>query len=127
MGCGCVYEQNGMDPSDLEEKHPDIYKNGATEAMYEKFDAVVEAAGGRLPWTGEWPGAVECREYDLWCRWVEIPEGHVCASGTACLGLHGWVVCDKSHPGAREDLNRLAMSCDWDPKARRYVRRRGAR
>jgi hypothetical protein len=111
ISCGCVYRLNGLDEFDLEEEHPDIFNNGATEAMYEKFDAAVAAVGGRLSWAGEWPGAPECREYDFWSYWG--PD----------YGKTGWISCSKDHPGAREDFNRLSMSCDWDPKARRYTLR----
>jgi len=111
IGCECVYEVNGLDTDDLEEAHPEIYENGPTEAMYEKFDAAIVALGGRLPWTGEWPGDAECRELGFWCYWG--PD----------YGERGWVRCDKDHVGARADLTRLMMECDWDPKARRYVLR----
>ena len=93
MCCDCVYELNGMDVGNLEDEHPEIYETGATEEMYSKLDAAIEKAGGRLPWTGEWPGAAECREYGFWCYWG--PD----------YGRSGWVPCDKDHAGARADLN----------------------
>jgi len=95
--------------------------------MYPALDAEVEKYGGRrLLWTGEFPGCKECREFNLWCRWVEIPTGHVCSQtnwARTCQGVHGRVICDKSHPDAREDLNRLAEITKWDKKKRRYVKR----
>jgi hypothetical protein len=121
MCCPCIYTVNGMKYETLEEDHPAIFKEGATEDMYPALDALVEKYGGRLPWTGEFPGCMECREFDLWCRWVEAPENHVC--GQRCQVKHGWVICDKSHPDAREDLNRLGDVARWDKTKRRFVRR----
>jgi hypothetical protein len=54
----CVYELNGMPMATLEEEHPEIYGGGPTAEMYEVYDAIVEKAGGRLPWTGLWPGSM---------------------------------------------------------------------
>lgn len=69
----------------------------------------------RLPWTGEWPGAADCREYGFWCRWedgkAEFPH---------LLGK-GWTPCSATDPGAREHLGRLHEECRWDPKRRRFV------
>jgi len=60
ISCHCVYTVNGMDSSTLEEKHPDIYNNGATDAMWEKYDAEVKKYGGPDAWTGIWPGVEQC-------------------------------------------------------------------
>lgn len=126
MCCECIYTANGME--NLEEEHPDIFENGPTDDMYPALDALVEKQGGRLRWTGEFPGCMECREFDLWCRWVEVPMGHVCPRPSRpyrneCEGVHGWVVCDKHHPGARENLNRLMEIARWDKDKRRFVLR----
>lgn len=48
-------------------------------------------------WTGWWPGTVEAIQLDLWCYWG--PD----------FGQHGWVKCSSDHPGARPDLNELAI------------------
>lgn len=64
-----------------------------------------------IPWSGEWPGKDECREYGFWCRWDSRSRGMV---GT-------WVDCNKDHPDAREDLNRLNTDCEWDRKQRKFV------
>ena len=51
-------------------------------------------------WTGEWPGDVECRELGFWC--VERRDDPHPIGGC-------WWPCTKDYPGAREDLNRLAV------------------
>jgi len=119
--CECIYTVNGME--NLEEEHPEIFKNGPTDDMFPALDALVAKYGGKLPWTGEFPGCMECREFGLWCRWVDIPEGHVCARRSHCEGVHGWVVCDKHHPNARENLNRLMDVAEWKREQRRFVLR----
>lgn len=58
-----------------------------------------------LPWTGEWPGKAECREFGWYCRWER----------------NSWVRCGKDEHGASEDLNRLAIEAKWDKEQRRYV------
>lgn len=50
-------------------------------------------------WTGEWPGVSECRERGFYC--VERHDARHPIGG--CF----WP-CTKNHPGAIEDLNRLA-------------------
>ncbi len=60
----------------------------------------------RLPWTGEWPGKAECREYDLWSKWVD--------GG-------GWVKCTATDPDAGEDLNALYYY-RWDAMLRKRVK-----
>ena len=60
ISCGCIYEVNGIDPGTLAETHPDVYKDGPTEAMYAVWDA--EWASRRMPWAGQWP-------WDALARW----------------------------------------------------------
>ena len=119
IACGCVYELNGIDRDDMERTHPEIYKNGPTDAM----DAVLEAEenkyGGRLPWTGEWPGDAEAREFGLFVRWADPRTGKLCefpkAPGT-------WVKCGKDDPGAGPDFTALFTTCRWDKVQRRWVK-----
>ena len=59
----------------------------------------------RLPWTGEWPGVSECREFGWYARLVEG---------------RGWVRCEKNDEGASEDLNRLYVEAEWNPKLGRF-------
>jgi hypothetical protein len=56
-------------------------------------------------WAGEYPGVVECRRRG----WYSYLPG----------GGTGWHRCSKDHPGASEDLNRLAL-CPWDPKTKTW-------
>jgi hypothetical protein len=44
-------------------------------------------------WTGEWPGARQCRALGWWAVWTD----------------RGWRPCAPDTPGAREDVNRLAF------------------
>lgn len=60
----------------------------------------------RLPWTGEWPGVAECREFGWYAKMV--------------LGK-GWVPCDEKEPGATEDLNRLRTDAIWSEKDQRFI------
>jgi hypothetical protein len=62
----------------------------------------------RLPWSGEWPGAAECREFGWFSKLT--PD-------------RGWIECDASDPNASPDLNRLGRDTDWDPDLRRFVKR----
>src|SRR3954468_14005177 len=62
-------------------------------------DCHPEVIAVRLPWSGEWPGLAECREFGWYAR--PVPEG--------------WVACEREHPGSQEDLNRLHLEAEWDP------------
>jgi hypothetical protein len=60
----------------------------------------------RMPWSGEYPGLTECREYGLWSvgpPWKSVPAGT---------------------PDAREDLNRLMSTCFWSAQKQKWVRNR---
>ncbi len=101
IGCHCVYEVNNTNVDDYGDDSP-------TDAMYNVFDAEVEKTGGRLPWTGLYPGVAECAEYGWYSKWSEAK---------------GWERCDKDDPEGSEDLNRLgAWSCTWSRELRRFVR-----
>jgi len=60
----------------------------------------------RQPWTGEWPGKFECREFGWYAKFVEG---------------QGWVSCGKNEDGASEDLNRLYCDAVWVAKLGRFV------
>jgi hypothetical protein len=91
-----------MDMSTLEETHPEIYNGGPTDEMNVKWDQ--EWGHRRLPWTGEFPGKSECREYGFWCIWGPP-----------------WIPVPAGTPGASENLNRLSQECDWDVEKQRWV------
>jgi hypothetical protein len=103
IGCPCIYEVNGMDPATLEGDHPEVYKNGPTKAMHYIWDSTWGKR--RMPWTGLWPGVMECREYGMYSR----------------MTPHGWKPCSKEEPLAREDLNDLAWLGEWDQAKQRFV------
>lgn len=107
--CKCVYELSLINYLTMEERHPDIWANGPTDEMLEKLEAAVQANGGPLLWTGVWPGKAEAREFGLYCFWDE-PNWR-------------WTPCDKDHPQAQEDLNRLYQMTEWDREQRKLVLR----
>lgn len=63
----------------------------------------------RLPWTGIWPGVLECIEFGWFSKWVEGK---------------GWVHCTKDDPEAGPDLNHLHPfgGATWDKAAKRWRR-----
>lgn len=109
-----------MDPELLEDEHRSIYESGPTPAMLEKLAQEEEKFGGRLPWTGEFPGREACRELGLYCYWGDRETG-VPIEFQPLERPGRWVPCDKDHPKASEDLNQLATFAKWDPKLRRWV------
>lgn len=116
ISCGCVYAVNGMDVTHLEWEHPDIYKDGATDAMWAVFDAAWGAK--RQPWTGLWPGVAECREYRLWCCPVDAATSTPLSDQQA---IERRVPCRESALHASEDLNALHRMARWNPDAQRFV------
>ncbi len=104
ISCGCIYAIHDIVRETMEELHPAIYTGGPTPEMYVKWDATWGKR--RMPWTGEYGGKAECREYGFWCvgpPWTEVPEGT---------------------PGATEDLNRLyrGEECRWSAERQKWVR-----
>jgi hypothetical protein len=103
IGCNCIYIVNGMDPATLDRDQPEVYKKGPTKAMYDVWDH--GWGKRRMPWTGLWPGVMECREYNLY----------------SVKTSHGWKPCSKDHPHAYEDLNFLAQYGRWDQYQGRFL------
>jgi hypothetical protein len=58
-------------------------------------------------WSGDYPGAAECRAWGWWLN--DHPD----------LGL---VPCPAGTPGAIEDFNRLLTHARWDAANQRYIR-----
>ena len=62
----------------------------------------------RIPWSGEYPGVAECREFG----WYARPATD-----------HRYIPCAPTDPGATEDLNRLLKTCSWDLETQRWRQR----
>jgi hypothetical protein len=60
----------------------------------------------RIPWSGEWPGQAECREFGWYALFSPTD---------------GWVRCGADAPGAMPDLNRLHIEARWDADQQRFV------
>ena len=99
----------GVGIGELHEPHCDIERCPACGCQLLSCDCFDDELEGlpRMPWTGEFPGCAECREYGLYAR--RVP------------GLRGWTPCDKDDEGATEDLNRLIIEGTWDSKRQRWV------
>ena len=76
ISCSCIYEICGLDPATLATAHPDIFRNGPTDAMVDRWD--VEWGARAIPWSGAWPGEEECREYGWYAKFT----------------ASGWLQCD---------------------------------
>jgi hypothetical protein len=108
ISCHCVYQLSGIDTSDMEEKHPEIFTGGPSDEMYAKLEAEEARFGGRLPWTGIWPGVDVCHEIGIFCAREPID------------GV--WhVPCGKEYVCATEDLNRIPQVARWHKESRRWV------
>jgi hypothetical protein len=104
LTCPCIY--GGMSYARLKQDHPIIYKTGPTDEMYAKFDGEIEKAGGRLPWTGIWPGTKECVEFGWYSKRARI----------------GYRRCGPFDVGAGPDLSRLVSEGIWSREKRRWER-----
>lgn len=70
----------------------------------------------RLPWTGEWPGLGECREFG-WYSYFDSGWSDP-VTGSA------WHRCGPEHEGAGPDLNRLhGPEAEWSRDLKRFVLR----
>jgi hypothetical protein len=96
-----------MNLSTMEKDFPDIYHKGPTEKMTDRYDEEVEKYGGRLPWTGIWPGVLECQEFGWYAKMI--------------LGQRGWHACSIDDPDGTEDLNRLYTEAIWSREQGRYI------
>lgn len=108
ISCNCIYGVCGMNVRTLEVTHPEIYNKGPTQEMQAKYDAEISKYGGLLPWTGIWPGVMECQEFGWYSKMRP--------------GLAGWWVCDIDDPQGTEDLNRLYTEAVWSRKKGRFIR-----
>jgi hypothetical protein len=62
-----------------------------------------------IPWSGEFPGKMECREFGWYSKF------------SSTLGC--WVSCDKDEPGSTESLNRLYEDAIWDRGQKRFIKK----
>ena len=93
-----------------------------SDDLGDDLDDLVTHAGGRLQWTGEWPGEAECREFGLYCR--DLLDGKPVDMNTAFMSrerVEWHVPCSPLDEGAHADLNRLA-SLPWDVTLGRRVK-----
>jgi hypothetical protein len=74
----------------------------------QRLTCLCDHRAARLPWTGEWPGIAECREFG-WYAGV--------------LPGSGWGPCSPTDEGAIADINRLIRDAVWDRGKRRWVRK----
>ena len=107
ISCNCIYEINGIDTEDMETTHPEIYYKGPTEEMCAVREVEEEKYGGRLPWTGVYPGTEECIEFGWFVKWVEESP-------------RKWQECGPDDPDAVPNVSRLQMGATWDRSARRW-------
>ena len=101
--CDCIYEVNGINPATLEEEHPDIFRDGATDEMMKVWNDLWGSR--RIPWSGDPPAILECRRLGWYAKF--IPD-------------NGWETCNKDDPGAIEDLNRLFREARWNPETQKW-------
>lgn len=92
VGCDCVYDLSGNDGDD-----------NPTIEMWTVYDAAVEAAGGRLPWSGYYPGYEECIDRGLWTDAKGKP-------------------CGPDDNGAWPDVGRLCNESTWSIAQRKWVK-----
>ena len=59
----------------------------------------------RIPWLGEPEAVTACRQFGWYARFVPN---------------EGWVRCEKDHPEAIADLNRLHSEARWNPEAEQW-------
>lgn len=104
IGCDCIYEVFGWNPETLEQEHPWVYRHGPTQVMYEHWDQHVAKLGGPIPYSGEYRGVAECREYG----WYTMPYTDEPVAPET--------------PGATEDLNRLHRECIWIPTLAKFAK-----
>ena len=105
ISCDCCIVQLGL-PSDWDDE--------LTDEEWAIWDAKCDLQG-RMPWTGEWPGVAECKELGLWCYQDSSHYGNP--------RMHyGHIPCDKDHPKASVDLNRLYAEFKWDMGKKKFVK-----
>lgn len=100
----------GVEPGELHMPVCDVERCPACGGQYISCGCEDEVEDeDRIKWSGEWPGAAECREFGWYAK-----RGPV----------WGWVPCGPDEPGSVEDLNRLHAEAKWDKDRKRFVLRK---
>jgi hypothetical protein len=78
--------------------------------------------GERLPWTGVWPGVLECIEYGFYSKWHETG-GWLLPPTDEHKGFKAghWVECSGDDPKAGPGLNELVERTVWSKEKRKRV------
>ncbi len=101
QNCGVMPGENHRDACDLEQ-----CSECGKPTTYCECDLQVEKE--ILPWDGDYPGATDAGNLGFWCH----------------LTNHGWARCDKDHPDAMPDINRLCVDAVWDKQKKKFVKRK---
>lgn len=97
----------GVQPGELHKRGCDIEQCPDCGNQFISCDCEGHITMPRLPWEGDFPGTLACREFGWYAK--KLP------------GEKGWQQCDGSDPQAREDLNRLADEAIWSKEQGRYI------
>lgn len=104
-GAGRLCPDCGVAPGQMHAAGCDVAACGACGGQ--RLSCGCPANEPVLPWSGEWPGEAECREFGWYA--VLVPGS-------------GWVPCLPTAAGAVPDLSRLYAEADWDRAQGRFVR-----
>ena len=100
----CIYEISLGKDVDLEEEYPEIFNEGPTVEMIQKYNDHVEAITGWQRHPGWYPGTALAVEKGWYVYWGPP-----------------WICCDKEHPEASPDLSRAHSEGWWDREKQRFV------
>lgn len=96
----------GVNPGEMHHDGCDVERCPDCGGQLISCDCDGHLSAPRHPWTGEWPGVMECREFGWYAKLVPGK---------------GWCSCSKDDPGANVDLNRLYRDAVWSKEQGRFV------
>jgi hypothetical protein len=99
----------GARPGELHKRGCDVEPCPGCGGQYAWCDRRHRHKYPRIPWTGEFPGVAECREFG----WYVLPD-----DDREVIGL----LVPEVTPGARPALNHLGLLARWDTASGRFVR-----